>query len=192
MPSEFCSVFSQSSVLLLSNLCVIMWEACIKHFCWIMMCYDSYCERSAWALVSTAIWISCCFLRNATLTWKSDWQTNHGYLDVGICQAFSQKWACHFKESNWQYLSPRITFKFWARESILHTGLLTFYNYPNWRPENCFQLSESSHMVFSIWDNSLVWLCVCVCVCVCVHVIKELFPVKSDFSAKIYTFKNVT
>ena len=51
------------------------------------------------------------FLQNIIFTWKDNWQTNHGYSDLGTWQTFSQKWtewACHFKENSWQCLLLKI------------------------------------------------------------------------------------
>lgn len=68
-----------------------------------------------------------------------EWLTNDGYTDLGIWQAFSQKWMkwdYYFKENNGRYLLPIIKFKLSHETRILENLHLSLGPWQFWNTSN--------------------------------------------------------
>lgn len=72
-------------------------------------------RRKATAWLNCQMNYSLYFLRMPFLVERIIYTKNCDYSNLGIWQIFSRKWikwACHFKESNWQYLLSVIKSKY--------------------------------------------------------------------------------
>lgn len=72
------------------------------------------------------------FLWNNIFTWKNNCQTKYSYSDLGIWQIHSwkwTKWACYFKENNWQYLSPMVKLESQAKIRISKSLYLPLWSW---------------------------------------------------------------
>lgn len=93
------------------------------------------------------------FKCNVICTWKNNWQTNYGYLDLDIWQTFSQKWmksACHY---NWQYLLPMLNFKLFKWKLELWKTCIWHHEYDSFPT-----LKNSSDKLVVILENVFFFL----------------------------------
>lgn len=94
---------------------------------------------------------------NTVFTWKNNWHTSCGYLDLRIWQTFSlkwMKWACCFKKDNWQHCC-----QWWIWASMW--TLLEFWKTYTCQPElNSFPTLKAFIFFFRFHRNML-WMLTC-------------------------------
>ena len=128
----------------------------------LLLCFEGWVSFKKVLYDWVATWNSCFSLQDNIFSWRDDKQIKYGYSGLDIWQTFSwnwRKWACHFKENNWQYLLAKIKWDFKWKIRILanhihHHKLDSFPRFDEFSDEIGDEINEcniyTSYIIYNI------------------------------------------